>query len=609
MQKRFILFLLLSAVIFLGWQFAISKFFPQLGPATNPQETTPLATSAPVQSQTPAPAPTTAKPGVASVPAAPTTTAELREIPLRTEFWEGRLSNEGAVLTEWKVTRFTDGKLVDQKAGGVSLVTSQVSKEVGAPFRLYIPSDNTLEGELNRARFGVENVGPEGLSLKPGEEKDVSFLYSNNGVIARKKLSFNGSGYDFGFQIEVSRNGQPIEVFVIVGPNFGDHSITQFSTYRPAPQVSYAVGTSVSREAGSSVNGSPQTIQKSPIRWASIDDNYFAMAFVPSKPANAIGLFNIKKATTVGGKQVEFNYVSVAIPVSSGQVNHVYAGPKDLSTLSRISVKFGLGDGSGNLEDIVSYGWLSFISPIIKPLAQFMLNSLLFINRFTHNYGWAIVVLTIVLNMFFFPLRWKSSVAMRRTAAMQPKMKDLQERMKKFEKNDPRMAELQKEQIALMREGNPLMGCLPLLLQMPFFLAVFTILTVSIEVRHAPFIGWIRDLSAPDPFWILPIVMCVTMIVQTALTPSTADPMQKRISYLMPLVFAYFLTSAPAGLVLYWMMSNLVGIGQQFVINRLNPPAPPATASPTQPDKPGSSVPKGSKGPRNRRPKAELARP
>ena len=129
---------------------------------------------------------------------------------------------------------------------------------------------------------------------------------------------------------------------------------------------------------------------------------------------------------------------------------------------------------------------------------------------------------------------------------MQPKMRDIQERMKKIDKSDPRMAELQREQLSLMKEGNPLMGCLPLLLQMPFFLSVFTILTVSIEVRHAPFIGWIKDLSAPDPFWILPIAMCVSMIVQQALTPSTADPVQKRIGYLMPLIFTYFLTSAPA---------------------------------------------------------------
>jgi YidC/Oxa1 family membrane protein insertase len=217
---------------------------------------------------------------------------------------------------------------------------------------------------------------------------------------------------------------------------------------------------------------------------------------------------------------------------------------------------------------------------VVKPLASVMLKALVIINRVIGNYGWSIVALTVVLNMFFFPLRWKSSVSMKRTAAMQPKMKDLQERMKKLDKSDPRMAELQREQVKLMREGNPLMGCLPLLLQLPFFYSVFTILTVSIEVRHAPFFGWIRDLSSPDQYWILPIVMCVSMIVQTALTPSTADPMQKKMGYLMPVVFTgLFFIKAPAGLVLYWMVGNLVGIAQQMIINRLNPPSTPAATN------------------------------
>lgn len=606
MQKRFILFLLLSAVIFLGWQLVAQRFFPQLAPPKS-QETvsTAIPPATPGERPAAAVAPTPATPS--QVPLPPTTAEELRELSVRTDLWAARLSNQGAVLTEWKVTRFTDGKLVDPKFGGVTLVSSKASSEVGAPFRVYIPSDKTLEQELNSARFAIEGQLSSEVTLASSETKDISFVYSNNGVAARKKLIFNGSGYDFDVEVNVSRNGQPIEVYLVVGPNFGDQSITQHSTYRPAPQLSYSVGTKVSREAATSVSGSPQMIQASPVRWAAIDDNYFAMALVPAKASSAVAVFNTRRMEDVDGKQVERNYISVALPVPAGEKNHVYAGPKDLNSLTRISEKFGLGNGSGNLEDVVNYGWLSFISFIIKPLSHFMLNSLLFINKFTHNYGWAIVVLTVVLNMFFFPLRWRSSVAMRRTAAMQPKMKDLQERMKKLDKNDPRMQELQKEQIALMREGNPLMGCLPLLLQMPFFLSVFTILTVSIEVRHAPFVGWIKDLSAPDPFWILPIVMCVSMIVQQALTPTTADPMQKRIGYLMPLIFTYFLTAAPAGLVLYWMMSNLVGIAQQFVINKLNPPAPPAAANQSQADKPRASIPKASKGSKGNKPKTELA--
>jgi YidC/Oxa1 family membrane protein insertase len=149
------------------------------------------------------------------------------------------------------------------------------------------------------------------------------------------------------------------------------------------------------------------------------------------------------------------------------------------------------------------------------------------------------------------------------------------------------------------------MGCLPLLLQMPFFMAFFAILTVSIEVRHAPFFGWLQDLSVADPYYILPILMCVTMIAQTALTPTTADPIQKKVQYIMPVFLTVlFFRTAPAGLVLYWMVSNLVGVGQQFVINKLNTPKPPATSDSTDEGKSDKKLPKASKG---KKAKAALA--
>ena len=599
MQKRFILFLTLSLLIFVSWNFVIDKFFPQLAP-----KPVPVSSPSPVTSVSPSAtqaAPTPGSVTQTTPTVAPATQAVERELKLKSDYWAGTLSNRGAVLTEWTVTKFTDGKVIDKHTGGVHLLTRKMSTEIGAPFRFYIPAAPDAEKELNAAVFAIENgEASTDISVGPQEQKSVSFAYSNNGLQAKKTFTFNGAGYDFALLVDVTRNGAPLDVQILVGPGFGDQSITSYSVYRPAPQASYAVGTSVSREHPSgSTSAEPHVLQVSPVRWASIDDNYFAMVVVPARPANSLSVFNTHRKETINGSEHEKDYLAVALPVANGQPSQIYAGPKDLGTLARISEKFGLGDSSGNLEDIVSYGWLNFISPILKPIAQFMLKSLLFINHYTHNYGWAIVVLTIVLNMFFFPLRWRSSVAMRKTAAMQPKMRDIQERMKKVDKNDPRMQELQREQFALMKEGNPLMGCLPLLLQMPFFLAVFTILTVSIEVRHAPFIGWIQDLSAPDPYWILPIAMCVSMIVQQALTPSTADPVQKRIGYLMPLIFTYFLTSAPAGLVLYWMVSNLVGIAQQFVINRLNPP--PASASTTTAQEAKAPVTKRKKG------KAELA--
>src|SRR5262249_15208274 len=274
-----------------------------------------------------------------------------------------------------------------------------------------------------------------------------------------------------------------------------DQSVKEISTYKHAPQLTYAMtdGDVERKTAGNLKGGAHQT--SFPVTWAAVDDNYFAMAFVPSQPAPAVGLLNDK-------------YVSIAVSLNDCAVNHVYACPKVLSLLSKVSGKFGINN-KNPLEDIVSYGIFDYVRGMIKPIAQFMLKALRAINQVTHNFGWSIVILTVALNMLFFPLRWRSSVVMKRAAALQPRMKDIQERMKKLEKNDPRMLDLQKEQIALMKEGNPLMGCLPLLLQMPFFFSVFAILTVSIEVRNAPFIGWIHDLSSKDPYYILPIVMCV----------------------------------------------------------------------------------------------------
>ena len=259
--------------------------------------------------------------------------------------------------------------------------------------------------------------------------------------------------------------------------------------------------------------------------------------------------------------------------------------------LAQVNKQFGLANQEKNLEYLISYGW-NIIAWIVKPIASFMRSAFIHLYGWTGNYGWAIIILTVVLNMFFFPLRWRSSVSMKKAAALQPKMKDLQERMKKLDKNDPRTAELQKEQVALMREGNPLMGCLPLVLQMPFFWAVFIVLSSAIEFRNAKFVGWIHDLSSPDPWFVLPVIFVISMIVQTALTPSTADPMQKRMQYFMPLMMGYFFIYAPAGLVLYWMVGNLVGIAQQYIINRITPNPPTQTNDKTTPPSTKGKKPK-----------------
>lgn len=581
MEKRLVLFLLLSAAIFFGWSYLYTKFYPPVAEVSQEQAATsanpsvspsPTATTAalPAQVQTANPA-----------TLAPATQAELRQVKIKSDFWTASLSNQGGVITEWVMTHFPDGKPIDAPTG-VTLVSPQLSQQIGGPFRFHVPSDSALEQALNTAVFEIKSGAESEVFLPRNEKREVTFFYSGNGIEASKTLIFKGvgfdssSGFDFDFQASVTRNGQPVQVFVVVGPNFGDHGVKETSIYKHAPQITYALADDVERETADSLK-QPATPIPAPVTWAAVDDNYFAMAIVPSKPSPATRLLNESK-------------VSMAVQLNNGEINRVYAGPKDLEILKKVSETFRLPDNGTQLEDIVSYNWLNFLKFILKPIAQFMLMALRAINTFTHNFGWSIVVLTVLLNMLFFPLRWKSSQSMKRAALMQPKMKELQEKMKKLDKNDPRMADLQKEQIALMKEGNPLMGCLPLLLQMPFFMAVFTVLTVSIEVRNAPFFGWVKDLSIADPSHILPIVMCVTMIAQTALTPSpaNADPVQKKIQYIMPPILTwFFFWSAPAGLVLYWMVSNLVGVAQQFVINKMSPPPPaPETKNDQSPQPP-----------------------
>ncbi|MCI0664953.1 MAG: membrane protein insertase YidC [Acidobacteria bacterium] len=584
MEKRLVLFLFLSSAVFLGWSYLSDWLYPQ--PPQTVQKAPPVVATpgAPSPAVTPPPRQQVAENKVATPPVQE---APSWEAKLRTDHWVATISNTGAVITEMTMTSFPNGKPIDPP-NGVTLISPKLSGEIGAPFRFYIPSEPALEKELNTARYQVIDGKVTDITLKPGEPREVSFQYNNNGVEAKKTLIFKGpglqnsTGFNFDFSAQVTRNNTPVPgAYVVIGPNFGDQNVKEINIYRHAPQLTYAIGSSVNRETADSLKDHPISPTDSPVTWAAVDDNYFAMAIVPPNPQPAFRIVNN-------------NVVSIAVLLPpQGEINHIYAGPKDLNILSQITEVFGLTNSGSHLEDIVSYGYLNFIRFIIKPIAQFMLKALKGINHFTNNFGWSIVLLTIFLNMFFFPLRWKSSVTMKRAAAMQPKMKELQERMKKLDKNDPKMLELNKEQLALMKEGNPLMGCLPLLLQMPFFMAVFAILTVSIEVRNAPFFGWLSDLSSPDPYWILPITMCITMIAQTALTPTTADPVQKKISYIMPLIFTWFLKEAPAGLVLYWMVSNLVGVAQQFIINRLTK-TPPAT-SPSQPETTGKKPAKKKK--------------
>jgi YidC/Oxa1 family membrane protein insertase len=305
--------------------------------------------------------------------------------------------------------------------------------------------------------------------------------------------------------------------------------------------------------------------------WAGVSDHYFSMLAVPPQPINEIRVTNLL-TKPAEGDQPAHEYPAVSVPVNSTSPTRIFVGPKDRELLEEAGQAVG-----AKLDVVIDYGFFSFL---VRPLIPILAWSLNTFNGIFHNYGWGIVATTVLLNLFLFPLRLTSSKKMKKAAKHQPRMKELQDRMKKLKENPKKyereLQELQQEQLALMKEANPLGGCLPLLLQMPIFWAVYMYLGMSLDVRHAPWIFWIDDLSRPDRIGILPIVMCVTMIASTMITPqpASADPSMKMqrimMTWLMPIMLTwFFFFSAPSGLVLYWMISNVVGVAMQYVINKM----------------------------------------
>jgi len=259
--------------------------------------------------------------------------------------------------------------------------------------------------------------------------------------------------------------------------------------------------------------------------------------------------------------------VTGLVPVgATGSHTIIYVGPKDHYLLTSASTQISqVVSRPIDLEGLIDYGWLGWLS---RPLAVPILWSITTLHRLTGSYGIAIILFTIVIYSLFFPLKWRSSRAMKKAQKLAPRMKELQEKIKGMKQNDPRLKELQVEQLRLMKEGNPLGGCLPLLIQMPFLFALYRAITISLDFRQATFL-WLPDLSSGDPYHILEILMAGTMIVLQLITPApSADPLQRKMMAIgMPVFMLYVLWGAPSGLLLYWLVGNIVGFSQQYMIN------------------------------------------
>lgn len=598
-QKRLLIALLLSSAILFVW----SYFFPVTPPSQKPGATpSPTASSAPTQSSNS----TQQAAPVSQAPVASVNTAPQRTITIQTPLYDVKFDTLGAEPISWIIKSNQITKREIYSVGGrrsekkpLELISAEgLSRQPRmVPLQLHT-GDDALDTVLRSSTYRVEGVdqasGDVNISLGEKDKKELTFVFEDgNGTQVRKKLVFDGNRYETDLSLLVKRGEQTVpQVKLSIGPSIGDQGVPHHTFYSVAPEGVAYVNNKLERHPAAGINSNSSSpdrlVLNGPADWAGVGDTYFAMVVVPDKKTEGLEYRTISYEHKTSSGTAEKRYLVTAfVPVQSdGSQSLLYSGPKDHDLLTNASRDVtAVVQRPIDLEGLIDYGFLGWIS---RPLAVPILRAITYLFKVTGSYGVAIILFTIVIYSLFFPLKWRSSKAMKKAQKLAPQMKELQEKMKGMKQNDPRMKELQMDQLRLMKEGNPLGGCLPLLIQMPFLFALYRAITISLDFRQASFL-WIPDLSAAEPYLIhiLPILMTGTMIVLQLVTPApSADPLQRKMMAVgMPIFMLFFLWSAPSGLVLYWLVGNIVGFTQQFLINRWTKsddevPAPPPAKGP-----------------------------
>ena len=590
-ELRILVASLLSVAVILAW----AKYFGPKPPTQAPQANRPAqtgpGTSGPVNAAPPstsgseAPAPALA-PAPANAPRH--SDSQERTITIENNLYRVEFSNQGAVVKSWKLKKYTDDTKASQKCKDGSnppcvldLVHQQASQETGGwPFAVIL-DDEQLQNAANGGLFQawVSEPGPadasksQNYAVLPANPLkapvDLQFVWSDGRLEVTKRFHFDHN-YVVRAETTVKLNGSPVKAGLAWLGGFGDLTVQN-----PAPIET--VTTYYSTEGGKITNYPHKKLEgidkwsalswhwQAGVDYAGMEDRYFAMAFLPPNGAAPGSLetrywkawHNVK----VDDKDTPEPVPDVAVASSANPLAvRVYVGPKDYDDLKKMNPP---------LHGLVNFGWLEFV-------ADPLFHGLKWLHSYIPNWGWSIVVLTLILNMLLFPLRisgYKTTLKMQRVA---PEIKAIQEKYKKYSMRDPRKAEMNKEVMAIYsREGiNPVGGCIPQLLQFPIWFGLYRALQGTIELRHAPWFGWITDLSAKDPYYILPLLMGLSMYLVSKMTPMTAtDPQQQAMLKVMPIGMAamFMVIPYPSGLAVYILTSSVVGIAQQWYLNRKHP--------------------------------------
>ena len=600
-QKRLLLALVISSAILFLWSF----LYPVPTPKPQPDATQSPAASPSATQSSNALNPT---PPAAAATASNVTAAPQRTITIETPLYKVKFDALGAEPVSWiiKANKNSHGDPAVYSVGGkraekkpLELISPEGLNRQPRLVPLQVQTgDVNLDAALSSSTYRVEGIdqasGDVALNLAAGEKRELTFVFEDaNHVQVRKKIVFDAGSYETDLSLLVKRGDETIpQAKLTIGPSIGDQGVPHHTFYSVAPEGVAYVNNKVERHPAAAINSNKNSPDRlalnGPMDWAGVADTYFAMVAVPSRKTEGVEYRTTAYDHKQTGRTPEKRYLITGIvPIpADGSRTIIYSGPKDHELLTQASKEVGgLVQRPVDLDGLIDYGYLGWIS---RPLAVPILQAITYLFQITGSYGVAIILFTIVIYSLFFPLKWRSSKALKKAQKLAPKMKELQEKMKGMKQTDPRMKDLQMEQLRLMKEGNPLGGCLPLLIQMPFLFALYRAITISLDFRQASFL-WIPDLSAAEPYLIhvLPILMTGTMVVLQLVTPAPAqDPVQKKMMAIgMPLFMLYVLWSAPSGLVLYWLVGNIVGFSQQFLINRWTKsddeqvPAPPVKGS------------------------------
>jgi len=566
-ELRILVASLLSMVVILLW----AKYFgpkPPVNPnnPNQPRPSAPAVPGNPANANVPGSATTPSTVSAAQNPAVPATAdAQERTIVVENELYRVEFSNRGAVVKSWRLKKYKD----DSKPPEVlDVVHPQASTDAGG-WPLALVFDDPQLGNL--ANSGLYKISSDSRSLEAPAE--LSFTWSNGHLQVIKKFHFDHS-YTVDVQTSVTNDGHPALAGLGWLGGFGDLTVTN-----PIPveteYVFYSDNGKLTTLPHKKLKNADEfgNIWQGGTSWAGIEDRYFTAVFLPSlsQPSPLeVRYWKAWHVVKVDGKDQSEPIPQVAATMALAPMKmRVFVGPKDYDLLKKLNPP---------LHALVNFGWLEII-------ADPLFHGLKWLHNYIPNWGWAIVVLTLIINMVLFPLRissYKTTMKMQRVA---PEIKQIQERYKKYKMNDPRKAEMNKEVMAVYsREGiNPVGGCIPQLLQMPIWFGLYRALQGTIELRHAPWFGWITDLSAKDPYYILPLLMGLSMYFSSKMTPMTAtDPQQAQMMKIMPLAMSgiFFIIPYPSGLAVYILTSGLVGVVQQWYLNRTHPL--PAPAKPTR---------------------------